>query len=242
MDTAYITGADRGLGFALTQVFLEKGYKVFAGQYMPGWEQLEKLKERFGGCLTILPLDVSDMEQVTAAAKAVREEISSLDLLINVAGIASKNGNAPITEQYGEEDFQAIRRMYDVNALGPLRVTNSVVGLILEGEGKKIVNISSEAGSAGGNWRKNGYGYCMSKSALNMQSAILQHSLMDKGVKVMCLHPGWLRSYMSGELNEKATVDPLDAAWQIAGLLENPVWTGLESPVYMDYRGIPLPW
>jgi hypothetical protein len=47
---------------------------------------------------------------------------------------------------------------------------------------------------------------------------------------------------MSGELNDKATVEPLDSAYEIAGLLENTVWNDLASPVYMDYRGIPMPW
>jgi NAD(P)-dependent dehydrogenase (short-subunit alcohol dehydrogenase family) len=240
MKTAYVTGADRGLGHGLTQVLLERGYKVYAGQYMPEWEQLGALKEQYGGRLTILPLDISNLEQVNAAAGAIRQNEDSLDVLFNVAGIVGKAGNGTIFDEFGEEDYEAARRYYDVNTLGPLRVTRSVIGLILKGQGKAIVNISSEAGSVGGNWRKDGYGYCMTKAALNMQSAILQHSLLEHKVKVFCLHPGWLRSYMSGKLNEQGTDDPADVANRIAGLLESGTWMDLASPMYLDYRGLPL--
>ncbi|MCL2004416.1 MAG: SDR family NAD(P)-dependent oxidoreductase [Oscillospiraceae bacterium] len=240
MKTAYVTGADRGLGFALARTLLERGYNVYAGQYMPEWNELDALKAQYADRLTVLPLDISSLAQVNAAAQAIAQNETSLDLLCNVAGVSGKAGNGTILDPFGEEDYEAIRRYYDVNTLGPLRVTRSVIDLILKGEGKAVVTISSEAGSVGGNWRKGGYGYCMSKAALNMQSAILQHSLAEHGVKVLCLHPGWLRSYMRGELNEEATDDPADVANRIAGLLESKIWMDPASPMYLDYRGIPL--
>ncbi|MDR0293715.1 MAG: SDR family NAD(P)-dependent oxidoreductase [Oscillospiraceae bacterium] len=240
MKTAYVTGADRGLGHGLTQVLLEQGYRVYAGQYMPGWEQLSALKEEYGGRLTLLPLDISDPGQVAAAAGVIAGNEASLDLLCNVAGIAGKAGRGSVFDEFSESDYEGMHRLYDVNTLGPLRVTRSVIDLIVRGEGKTIITISSEAGSVGGNWRNGEYGYCMSKAALNMQSAILQHSLLHLGVKVLCLHPGWLRSYMSGKLNEQATEEPLEVAYKIAGLLGDKRLMDLASPMYMDYRGMPL--
>ena len=243
MKTAYVTGADRGLGYGLTQVLLEKGYTVYAGQYMPEWTQLGALKEAHGGRLRILPLDVSSLEQVGAAAGVIRRNETSLDLLCNVAGIANAHGGdgkGSIFDLCGEPDYEMIHRLYDVNTLGPLRVTRSVIDLIVQGNGKTVVTISSEAGSIGGNWRDNEYGYCMSKAALNMQSAILQHSVLPLGVKVLCVHPGWLRSYMSGKLNERATEEPLDVAYKIIGLLDDKRMMNPASPMYMDYRGMPL--
>jgi len=242
MKTAYVTGADRGLGFELTKALLARGYRVYAGQYMPEWKELEGLKERYGDRLAVLPLDVSNLRQVSDAAEAIRASEISLDCLCNVAGIHHKDDFGTAFDGFGEEDYAAMRRCYDVNALGPLRVTCSVLDLIEKGEGKAIVMISSEAGSAGGNRRDGEYGYCMSKAALNMQSAILQHSVAPLGIKVLCLHPGWIRTYIiDGKLNKQATEDPLDVANRIADMLGNDIHMNLASPMYMDYRGMPLP-
>ena len=243
MKTAYVTGADRGLGHALTMVLLGYGYRVYAGQYMLEWGELSVLKEEYGDNLIILPLDISSLKQVKAAAKMIKAKEKSLDLLFNVAAIAgSLEHSGTIFDKFTEKDYKECHQLYDVNTLGALRVTQSVINLIEKGEQKIIINISSEAGSIGGNWRSTGYAYCMSKAALNMQSAILQHSVAHLGIKVLCVHPGWLRSYMSGELNEKATEEPMDVAHSIMGLLSRKEMMSLASPMYFDYRGTQMAW
>lgn len=63
---------------------------------------------------------------------------------------------------------------------------------------KVIVNISSEAGSIGECWRDREFDYCMSKAALNMQSVLLQKYLKSEGIKVLAIHPGWMRTDMGG--------------------------------------------
>ena len=243
MRTAYVTGADRGLGYELTKALLGRGCKVYAGQYMPEWEQLASLKGQYGKRLAVLPLDVSNLIQVNAAAEAIRAGGEPLDYVFNVAGIHHKDDFGTIFDGFGEGDYASMQRCYDVNALGPLRVTSSVLDLITKGEGKAIVIISSEAGSVGGNRRDGEYGYCMSKAALNMQSAILQHSVAHLGIKVLCLYPGWIRTYIiDGKLNEQATEDPLDVANRIVDMLGSQTHMNLASPMYMDYRGAPLPY
>ena len=59
-----ISGADRGLGFALTKKMLALGYTVFAGQYLPDWEELTQLQSKYPALLHIIPLDVSQDESV----------------------------------------------------------------------------------------------------------------------------------------------------------------------------------
>lgn len=82
-----ITGADRGLGYGTTLRLLERGHKVWAGQYLTAWNELSTLQQKFPTTLKILELDVSDLESVCAAAATVRKDTDRLDMIINNAGI-----------------------------------------------------------------------------------------------------------------------------------------------------------
>ena len=70
--TVFVTGGDRGLGFALCAGLLEEGWQVFAGQYMPEWPDLSALAGQYPQALHIIPLDVSSMESARAAARLWR--------------------------------------------------------------------------------------------------------------------------------------------------------------------------
>ncbi|AGA59960.1 dehydrogenase of unknown specificity, short-chain alcohol dehydrogenase like protein [Thermobacillus composti KWC4] len=234
--TAYVTGCDRGLGLALAKVLLTEGYRVFAGSYIADWPELGELAEKEPK-LRIVPLDIGSDKSVQRAADIVKAETDHLDILINNAAIYRDRSE----DIFGDLYFDDMLNMYNVNTLGTLRVTNSVIDLLVKGEGKRLVNISSEAGSIADNWRKREYGYCMTKAAVNMQSAILQNHLQEYGIKVMCFHPGWVRSWMSGKFNDKATVEAIDSAKGIiAQVLKPQEITAL--PSYTDYTGKPLPW
>lgn len=232
---AYVTGADRGLGLTLTKVLLKNGYDVFAGSYLD-WHELPELEENYPESLLVLPLDVSDVDSVKDAADKIRNHTDKLDILFNNAGIYYEDASNVLEKL----DFGKILEMYQVNALGPLRVISSVIRLLIEGDEKKLVNISSEAGSCGDCWRTSEFGYSMSKSALNKQSAILQNHLKEYEIKVFAIHPGWLRSYMLGELNEEAEVEPMDSAKNIFDLIRDK--HDLEGPIYLDYQGNEMEW
>src|SRR5690606_8168034 len=158
--------------------------------------------------LRIISIDIASDKSVAKAARIIKEEADHLDIVINNAAIYRDRSE----NIFGEIYFEDMMNMYNTNALGTLRVRNSVIDLIMKGTEKRIVNISSEAGSIADNWRKDSYGYCMSKAAVNMQSAILQNHVQEFGIKVICFHPGWVRSYMSGKFNDKATVEAIDSA------------------------------
>src|SRR5512134_632084 len=81
--TVFVTGADRGLGFALCAGLLEQGWQVFAGQYMPEWPDLVSLASRHPQTLQLVPLDVSSLESVQAAAQRVAAQTDHVDVLIN---------------------------------------------------------------------------------------------------------------------------------------------------------------
>jgi NAD(P)-dependent dehydrogenase (short-subunit alcohol dehydrogenase family) len=233
---AYITGADRGLGLALSKVHLRQGYTVFAGSYMPDWPELTELKKEYEKELIIVPLDVSNLASVQSAAEIISKQTDRLDVVINNAAIfKDRSGNI-----FEEQNYEDMHNLYNTNTLGPLRVTHSVISLLLKGEQKSLVNISSEAASIEENWRTEGFGYSMSKTALNMQCAILQEHLQEYDIKVLAFHPGYVRSYIKGEFNEEATVEASDSAEGIYKVIQEQ--KDIKGHMYFDYQGRQMPW
>ena len=207
--TVLVTGADRGLGLALCTGLLKGGWHVFAGQYLPEWHELGILKNEFPETLHLIPLDISSMESVKVAAEIVQALTDHLDVLINNAGVTSETSNPTIREP---QDYGEMHRMYDVNALGALRVVESFLPLMEQGQAKRLCFVSSEAGSISRAERTSWFGYCMSKAALNMGVKILFNDLHPAGYTFRVYHPGWVRSYMHGEKNMDATLEPEEAA------------------------------
>ncbi len=111
-----------------------------------------------------------------------------LDLLINNAGILdSMNLN--------NLDYDSMRRQFEINTLGPLRVSENFLPNL--SEGSKIAIITSRMGSiADGSGGQ--YGYRISKTAVNMAGSCLAHDLKDHGIAVALLHPGYVRTGMTG--------------------------------------------
>ena len=121
--------------------------------------------------------------------------------------------------------------------IGPLRVVQQFLSLMDKGEMKLILNISSEAGSIADSKRENQFVYCMSKAALNMQSKILHNYLQPRGFIVLIVHPGWMRTNMGGP---SAAINSDESAAGIFDLAAREPKPG--DPIYIDYRGEPLPW
>jgi NAD(P)-dependent dehydrogenase (short-subunit alcohol dehydrogenase family) len=236
--TVFITGADRGLGLALCAKLLEQGWQVFAGQYMPAWSELSALVDKYPKALHLVSLDVSSVESTRAAAQAVAGLTDHIDVLINNAGIY-----APITERTIREwqNYTEMHRLYDVNTLGPLRVTEAFLFLTDKSSLKRLCFVSSEAGSITRAYRRGLFGYCMSKAALNMAVKILFNDLYPAGYTFRVYHPGWLRSYMLGEKNMEATFEPEEAATKaISIFLGDREDEG--KLVLLDYEGNEWPW
>ncbi|MBN1878450.1 MAG: SDR family oxidoreductase [Anaerolineae bacterium] len=206
---AFVTGADRGLGLALCTGLLERGWRVFAGQYMPGWPELGDLARTYPEALRIVPLDVGAIDSARAAAQSVTSQVDHVDLLINNAGVTSPSNRYSIRES---QDYTEMHRIYDINSLGPLRVVEAFLPLLDRSQLKRLCFVSSEAGSIARSQRAAWYGYCMSKAALNMGIKIMFNHLRPEGYTFRVYHPGWVRSYMSGKKNTEADLEPEEAA------------------------------
>lgn len=227
-----ITGASKGLGFSLTNIYLESNHKVIA-TYRKNLENLEEIANKYEN-LILVPMDISSEDSVKSAYELIRERISSIDILINNAAIYIEDRSKTIENI----DIEKVITTLNVNSVGVLRVLKYFYPMV-EGSNKKlIINISSEAGSIGDCWRDREYGYCMSKSALNMLSMILQNYSRDKGVKILIIHPGWMRTDMGGP---DADISPEESAKGIYNLSLRE-WDANDKDIYMDYLGRKMNW
>jgi len=200
MEHVVITGADRGIGLALSEFFVKNGYTVYAGQFMPDWPQLAELQARYPEQLRIIPLHVGDDQSVKSAAALVGAMTSHIDYLINCAGIF------PLTD-----DANAFSSAFQVNSLGPLRMVESFLPLMQEGK-KKICTFSSETGVISLMQRTKDFSYCVSKAALNMGMHMLFKQLRPQGYTFRLFHPGWVKTYMYGTKSTVGDFEPEDVA------------------------------
>ncbi|PMQ01182.1 MAG: short-chain dehydrogenase [Dictyoglomus sp. NZ13-RE01] len=231
MYNVLITGASKGLGFSLTRIYLERGHKVIA-TYRQNLEYLEEIKDKYEN-LILYPMDVASEESVRTAYNFISSKVPAIDILINNAAIYIEDRTRTIENI----DIDRVVWTLNVNAVGPLRVLKYFYPLVEKGNKKLIINVSSEAGSIGNCWRDREYGYCMSKSALNMASAILQNYGKEKNIKVLVIHPGWMRTDMGGK---DADISPDEAGEGIYSLSMKD-WK-IDKDIYMDYKGNKMPW
>lgn len=181
MNKILITGANRGIGLELCRQLLARGDEVIAVCRSVSSE-LASLGPR-----VIEDIDVSSTESVDRLRNL--DGIDGLDWLINNAGILS-------ADSMDNLDYDAMERQFNVNALGPLRVTTALLSYLAAGS--KVGIITSRMGSVGDNTSGGYYGYRMSKAAVNMAGMSLARDLQSLGVAVALLHPGMVATEMTG--------------------------------------------
>jgi len=180
-----ITGANRGIGLGFTQHYLAQGCPVWACyRSSPGGLAAIDHPD-----LHILRWDVT--EKAPADIAGVPERI---DLLINNAGIyGPTKGAGQSLETVTAETMQTV---FDVNCVGPLRVVQHLLDRIVRSQGV-IASVSSKMGSSGDNTSGGCYAYRAAKAALVIVSKSMAMDLASQGVRVITLHPGWVRTDMT---------------------------------------------
>lgn len=231
---AIVTGAQQGLGLALSRRLLELGWMVFAG-VLEKTDGIGQLTGTFGDRIVPLQLDVTSRESIRSAASAVAERGRAVDLIINNAGIHPDSRTASIDEV---DLFDGhLEAEMQVNAFGIVRVVQTFLPLLREEGWRRIINITSEAGSIGDCWRDREFGYSMSKSAANMATALLHNALSKRGIVVRAMHPGWVRTPMAGPNAELSAEEAARAVCEVA------LQSDLDrKPLYLDNRGAQLSW
>jgi NAD(P)-dependent dehydrogenase (short-subunit alcohol dehydrogenase family) len=220
MATALVTGANRGIGLSLVKLLKRRGTTVIAAcrRSTPELAQLEV--EVADG------VDVTSDKSVNLLAEKLKGR--SIDVLINNAGLLSSEGLSNL-------DFGAIQRQIEVNAYGPLRVTHKLLSNLARGS--KVALVTSRMGSIADNTSGGMYGYRMSKAALNAAGKSLAHDLASRGVAVAILHPGYVKTEMTGN---HGSVEPDDAARDLLARIDE--LTLENSGSFWHANGSILPW
>lgn len=235
---AFVTGTDHGVGLALAEELLERGYYVVAARLNPEETQIDGLAEKYPDRVMVVQVDIGKDDSVAQMKVQVEKAVPQIDLLINCAGILGD-----MQRRLGEElDFEEMLEVINVNALGALRITNALWELVLKSEDKTVLNISSEAGSIADCGREGWFGYCISKAANNMQSALVHNNLRKQGGRVIAMHPGHVATYMRGHLDTTAKLTPKESASGILKVVLDQELAQDIRPDYVNYKGEKLPW
>jgi NAD(P)-dependent dehydrogenase (short-subunit alcohol dehydrogenase family) len=199
-----ITGCSRGIGLALVREMAACGWHVLAGARHPAAAHaLQAVAQNATpGSVDILALDVRHDESVRAAAEEAMAKVRSLDVLVNNAGVFPENGSEPL-EQLPLECFE---EAFAVNVVGVARVTRMFLPLLTRAAHPRVVNMSSLAGSIGEKEDARHYCYSSSKAALNMLTRAMAAELRPRGVTVVAVTPGWVKTEMGGP-NAKITAE-----------------------------------
>ncbi|NJN20697.1 MAG: SDR family oxidoreductase [Leptolyngbya sp. RL_3_1] len=214
-----VTGANRGIGYEYCRQLQGRGDRVIA-VCRTASPELDDL-----GIRVETGIDITDAASVTDLAQ--RLQGVKLDVLINNAGIIQR-------VSLNNLDFDSIRDQFEVNALGPLRLTQALLPNLQTGS--KIILMTSRMGSIDDNTSGGSYGYRMSKVALSMAGKSLSHDLKSRGIAVGILHPGLVQTRMTGFTGITPTESVQGLLAQVDGLnLEN---TGS----FWHANGEILPW
>ncbi|WP_239616163.1 SDR family oxidoreductase [Cohnella mopanensis] len=228
-----ITGAGRGLGFQLTKLAVGRGHQVVAGirEISDASEGLLALAVQFPELVRIEKMNVTREEEVEALADKLASESVELDGIINNAGVL-----------FGREHkidtlpMHLVRLTFEVNLFGPMYVMKAMSPLLKDHSNSTVINVSSEAGSMalayGGD-----YPYAISKTALNMFSKQSNCELNPRGIRVLAVHPGWMRTDMGGG---KAPLDASESANGILDILERKTFIKDEL-FFVDHTGRSMP-
>jgi NAD(P)-dependent dehydrogenase (short-subunit alcohol dehydrogenase family) len=221
--TALVIGANRGIGLALVQCLMAQGRAVIAAcrQSSPALDA-----EAARGVRVETGVDVTSDHSV--AALAGRLDGVAIDELVCNAGILRDGDLDDFT-------FEDVREQLEVNALGPLRVVRALRGHLARGA--KVALVTSRMGSIADNGSGGSYGYRMSKAALNAAGVSLARDLAAQGVSIAILHPGYVRTEMTGG---HGNVPPETAAAQLIDRMDElgPSTTG----TFWHAHGQVLPW
>ena len=209
MPTALITGASRGLGKELARQYAEDGWEVIG--------------------TTRREVEMTDTKQIGSFAKALKGK--PIDLLFCNAGISGKRGMA-----LGSFDFDSWDEVLRVNLLGPAALAEALVDNVAASERKTIAMMSSRLGSIS---ESSGMTlpYSTSKAALNMLVKGLAATLAGRGITVVALSPGWVRTDMGG------AGAPLTAEASVRGLrkvIQN--LKSKDSGRFFSHDGSEIPW
>jgi NAD(P)-dependent dehydrogenase (short-subunit alcohol dehydrogenase family) len=229
MSNVLITGANRGIGLALTKIYAQRGDTVYACCRAPNKaEQLQSLSKTHA--VKIFELAVDEDKSVAALSSKLTD--ATIDTLINNAGIIGKSGERQTATSM---NFSTWAEMFNVNSMGPVRVMQALLPQLKRSKQAKVMNMTSTLGAISQD-NPIYYGYCASKAALNKFMRMAAIELKQEGIAIALVHPGWVQTDMGGagasitpvasatgivKVIDKLTLDNAGSFWQWDGELHD---------------------
>jgi NAD(P)-dependent dehydrogenase (short-subunit alcohol dehydrogenase family) len=215
-----VTGANRGIGLALTKQFLSRGYQVYA--------LCRQSSEQLSGTTAVVieNVDVATDEGLSAMVDGLAG--IKVDVLICNAGILRDEG-------LGRLNNETIVDQFMVNSLAPINVVDRLLSQLATGS--KIAMITSRMGSIADNGSGGRYGYRMSKAALNAASMSLAKDLANDEISVGIYHPGYVQTDM---VNHGGDISADVCAERLTNLIEQQSMA--DTGVFKHSNGEILPW
>jgi NAD(P)-dependent dehydrogenase (short-subunit alcohol dehydrogenase family) len=208
-----ITGAGRGLGFALADIFYQKGWQVFP--LVRSKSGALSLKKKLGARCVPIVGDVRDLKIEQTIAKALLENTSTLDVLVNNAGIPGKG--------FHIQDVSTVEllNLFDVHCVGAVRCVQACLPFLQQSKQPVIVNITSRLGSitktSNGDFtgEEHSYAYRIAKAAQNMLSACLATDGHLTATHVLSVHPGRMKTSLGDDLSPRSPDESAKALFRL---------------------------
>ncbi len=235
VPVVFITGSNRGIGLEFTRQYVARGWRVIATARHPeSADALRTIAADHPGLVTIEQLDVQDFAAIDALAEKYID--TPIDILINNAGIT---GGAK-TQTPGRMDYDVFDRVFRVNVIGPLKISEAFIGHVAASREKKIVTVSSSQGSIGMVRRPRLYFYRSSKAAVNMAMKNLALDLKPMGISVSMVNPGPTDTDMMAGQPKKWLRKTEVAVSDMMGIIDRQSTEATGK--FWNYDGKELPW
>ena len=238
-QTVLVTGSNRGIGLEFAKQYAGKGWTVIATHRRDTTpDTLAALEAQYPDEVRAEKLDVTDHASIDALAEKLAG--MPIDVLINNAGITG-DFTKPKPQTLGTLDYDMAVHFFRTNALGALKVSEAFLDNVAASDQKKIVAVSSLAGSFGGESGGKGgiYWYRSSKAALNMMMVGVAADSKRKGVTVALLSPGTVKvekvADMVDRMGLKGFLEPPESIAGMMGVIEN--LTPEDSGAFIRYNG-----
>lgn len=229
-----ITGANRGIGLALTHIFLnQKDLVIATCRHPESASALCDLQSTYPSKLKLFAMDVTDDKSISQVSQKISTDISHIDVLINNAGISP----APFDASLETLRFQSVRDTFETNVIGPMCVTRTLLSLLKKSSSPKVINITSGLASLAN--KSNGlfYAYGISKTALNMATRTMAIEFSKNKIIIVAIDPGWVQTDMGGP---NAPLSSHESAEKIFNTIQSLSSDSTGHFLYND--GTNLPW
>jgi len=203
---AFITGANRGIGFETARQLGKKGIKIILGSRdkAKGDAAAQKLKEEKIDVISF-PFDINQLSDHQKIYNYIEKNLGKLDILINNAAVSLDSANVEFSNHTSTTSQEVLRKTFDTNFFNPIALTQKLLPLIRKAPAGRIVNLSSVLGSLTLHsdpqspiYEVKVLAYNSSKTAMNAFTIHLAHELKDTPIKVNSAHPGWVKTDMGG--------------------------------------------